>query len=323
MTDGAALTTDALRSLAATMTSRKSIKQTWGTTGAGVVIPSGMVTDLKESSSVTYLQIKDKALALRALYAENSVALPPTCDLATLIASAIKLSDAWLTGTAERIPIGLLHRVAQLDDIANAVLPLRSVPDRVQFLRHLTSGTLDILKRQKSKAKDTLWELGLWATLNRRSLPAVLEEPPDIVVNFEGARIGIACKTMYSSRHVQHVLSTGVSQIEATFDFGVIAINIDNLCPPNGILRSQTEESMSRSLSEFNRGFLHAHERHFRKYLASGRLLTALVSTGVLAHVAQPKLALNVARQATVWSIPGLPRAKDLAMRRFYDRLMS
>ena len=44
------------------------------------------------------------------------------------------------------------------------------------------NGSLDLLNREQSKAKDTLWELELWQTLVRMGMHATLEEP-DIVVS--------------------------------------------------------------------------------------------------------------------------------------------
>jgi hypothetical protein len=83
------------------------------------------------------------------------------------------------------------------------------VPERTKYLTALTSGSLDCLGRKKSSAKDILWELELWSILRWRSFDAVLSEPPDIVVAFEDAKVSIACKKFYSTKHVQNALSSG------------------------------------------------------------------------------------------------------------------
>jgi hypothetical protein len=215
-----------------------------------------------------------------------------------------------------------VFRAALLDRIADAVLPLSIVPDRIGFLAALLSGTLDLLDRKRSRAKDVLWELELWATLRRRSFDAILEEPPDIVVKFAQSKIGIACKKVYSEKHVQNVLSEAVAQIESNFDFGIVAVNLDDLVPANGILKASTQETMAQRLRDLNAWFLTAHERHFRKYLAAGRVISALVSTGVLADVSRARTRFNNARQFTVWTIPGLPFEKDRQLKKFYEILM-
>lgn len=303
------------------MATRKRIQQMWRNTKSGMFIPSGFSSDLVQSSSKTYLEIKEKAKAIESLYTENNISLSPTCGLAGLINDAKALSDLWLTGQTA-LSTALLFRAGHLDRIASAILPLKAVPERAQYLNIFAAGNLDLFKRQKSKAKDTLWELELWAILNRLSFTANLTEPPDIVVNFEDAKIGIACKKFYSERHVQNVLSEAVAQIEATFDFGIVAVNLDDLVPADQVLRMPTQAAMGQFLNELNVRFLQTHERHFRKYLASGRLLSALVSTGVLADVYKERTRFINARQSIVWTIPGLPLEKEKQLKRFYQQFM-
>jgi len=159
--------------------------------------------------------------------------------------------------------------------------------------------------------------------LKRRGLNAALQEPPDIVVEIGNERIAIACKKLYSEKHVQNVLSEAVAQIEPTFDVGVVAINIDELVPPRAILTALDYGAMSRRISALNTRFINKHERHLRKYLASGRVVCALVSTRCLVDVSTASVRLSNARQSTVWTIPGLPPEKDRALRVLYEGLMT
>lgn len=304
------------------MTEHKSVQRIWQPVDSGLVVPEGTVSHLSVSSSQTYLHIKEKAIAVEHLFAESNVPLAPNSELAQFIGDARALSDAWLLGQADKLSLAVLLRGTFLDRIAAAVLSLRAVPERTKFLKALASGSLDLLQRKKSNAKDVLWELELWSILKHRSFDAVLEEPPDIVVNFDDSRIGIACKKLYSERHVQTVLSQAVAQLEPHFDFGMVALNLDDLVPPNRILKMPTYETMSEYINALNTRFLQAHERHFRKYLGSGRLISAYISTSVLADVYRAPHRLNNATQSTVWTIPGLPMERAQAWRRFYDRLM-
>jgi hypothetical protein len=294
----------------------------WNQHDSGLVVPEGTVSDLSVSESNTYLEIKEKAIALEELYCHANLALPVHCDLAVLISDAKTLSDAWLTGRASDIPTTLLFRVALLHRIATAVLPLREMPDRSNFLRELSAGGLDLLERKQSRAKNLLWELELWAILKRRCFEATLEEPPDIVVHFDHAKIGIACKKLYSERHVQNVLSEAVAQVESAFDFGIVAINLDDLVPANQILRMPTHDTVAQRINELNGLFLERHERHFRKYLSSGRLVSAFISTALLADIYNAQPRFNDVRQSTIWTIPGLGPEKARALKSFYDGLM-
>jgi hypothetical protein len=304
------------------MVTRKKFQQIWHDTKSGLVIPNGIVSDLSQSDSQTYLAIKDKACAIEELYSDNGLLLPPACDLARLIADAKMLSDSWLLNRIDGMQRTLLFRVAHLDRIANAILPLRSVPDRAKYLSVLTSGSLDLHGRKRSLSKNILWELEMWAMLRRRSFNAHLIEPPDIVVDFEDAKIGVACKKLYSEKHVQNILSEAVAQIEVSFDFGIIAVNLDDLVPANKILRTPNQQTMGEFLNDLNVKFLSRHERHFRKYLTSARLLSAFVSTAILADIFTGDIRFNEARQSTIWTIPGLPLEKEKQLRRFYRKLM-
>lgn len=300
------------------MPTRRTREQLWNTTGSGIVFPGGISSELSLSSSLTYLQIKNKAMAIEQLYTNNRLPLPPTCDLAHLICDAKTLSDSWLMNRVDNMDTTLLFRVSFLDRIADAILPLSDVPERARYLTQMTSSSLDLQQRNRSLAKDILWELELWSVLRKRSLDAILCEPPDIVVTFEESKIGIACKKLYSEENVEKVLSEGVAQIEATFDFGILAVNLDDLTLPEQILRAGTQEVMGKFIDNLNLEFLHRHKRHFRKYLASGRLLSALVSTSVLADTYNEKTRFNMARQMTIWAIPGLPPEKEKQLKRFY-----
>ena len=308
------------------MPTQKSVQQNWHERESGLIVPEGTTAELSywpsgDSFSQKYLQIKEKAFAIEQLYADSNIPLPPTSNLARLVAEAKALPAAWFHPQGDSISMTMLCHVSHLDCVADVVLPLRCVPDHTKYLTALASGSLDCLERQQSRAKDILWELELWSILQRRSLNAVLADPPDIVVTFEDAKIGIACKKFYSVNNVEKVLSQAVAQIEASFDFGLVAVNLDDLIPPNQILRTPTLDTMSQFIKNFNRQFLSAQERHFRKYLASGRLLSALVSTRVLADVYRAN-RFYPARQSTLWTIPGLPPEKERQLKRFYNQFM-
>ena len=304
------------------MTTRRRDEQLWHTTESGLVIPIGMASDFSKSSTATYLEVKERAKAMERIYADNRIPIPPTCDLSHLINEAKALSDAWLTNTTDSTTHALLFRTLFLNRIAEAVLRISDAPDRAKYLTALTSGSLNLHQRDRSWAKDLLWELELWSVLIERSFKATLREPPDIVVTFDDATVGIACKKLYSENNVEKVLSEAVGQIEAAFDYGIIAVNLDDLIPADQILKARTQEAMGKFISDLNLAFLHRHKRHFKKYLASGRLLSALVSTSVLADTYTQRPRFNFARQSTIWTIPGLPREKKKQLQRFYTQLM-
>jgi hypothetical protein len=304
-----------------TMQTRKHIEQLWHHESSGVITPAGVHSDLSFVSTETFLRIKEKAAEIEALYESSSVALPKTCHLSQLIEDARILSDAWLLNRKHELTATRQFRVMHLNRIADAVLPLHDIPERTKYLVSLTSGNLDLLSRHRCHAKDVLWELELWSALRSRSFDVSLLEP-DILARFEGLKLAIACKKLHSDRHLQNVLSRGVAQVKSSSDFGIVAINIDDLIDANVILRIGSVAMAERFVTAINDRFLFVHDRHFRKYLSSGRLLCVLVSTAVIADIPSARPRFHNVRRSSIWTIPGLPVEKERMLRRFYSQLM-
>jgi hypothetical protein len=288
------------------------------------MLPGGIGSQILHRSTQTFLDIKAKALAVETLYRDADVRPPRSSDLARMIADARALSDRWLAGQPpDDNTARLLFRALMLDGVADPLLMLGSHSQRATYLSLMASGTLDWLDRTPSQSKNALWEVELWAMLKKRGFAAALREPPDIVVDVGSQTIGIACKKLYSERHVQNVLSEAVAQIEPTFGIGVIALNIDDLAPPQSILTVEDQAAVGRRVSEPNHRFIKAHERHLRKYLASGRAVCVLVSTRCLVDVRNARAPISNARQSTVWTIPGLPVEKERALTELYKGVMT
>lgn len=286
-------------------------------TESGLVIQTGNSSDFSRRDSSSYLAIKQRSLDLQDLYRTNELAIHPTSYLAKLIEDTATLSDAWLCNDQSRATALHLFSASQLDRVAAAALPLGVSAQAKEYLNALLTGSLDLLSRERSKAKDTLWELELWEMLNRFGMHATLEEP-DIVVSFDGARVGIACKKFYSENNVSKVLSEAVAQFESDFDFGIVAVNLDDLTPASTILKAASLDQMSELISQHNYSFIQRHERHLRKYLVPGRAIAALVSTSVIADVPTTKTRFFNSRQSTIWNIPGLSEQKERQMKNFF-----
>lgn len=163
----------------------------------------------------------------------------------------------------------------------------------------------------------------VWARLLRRNADAHLDDPPDVVVNYDNSRIGIACKKLYSERHVQNVLSEAVGQIERGFDFGIVGLNLDDLLPKGVVLKGDSTNAVAERLLSANNLFLQKHERHFQKYLAKGRLISAIVSTSIVADVPSERPQFQNMYQWTIWTIPGLDARYQEPLNKFYGTVMN
>lgn len=151
-----------------------------------------------------------------------------------------------------------------------------------------------------------------------------LKEPPDIVVDYEGSRIGISCKKLYSEKNVEHELSQSVGQIEKGFEFGIVALNIDDLLPPDDVpLKKESSGAVTERLNQINTEFIDGHIRHFSKYLSASRIISAIVSASIIADVPSEKPRFRNTYQWTVWTITGLKERHKIQLRKFYKTIMS
>lgn len=302
----------------------KQLKRMWHQVPGGLLVPTGYSADRSRSSSETYLDIKGKALELERLYAEAGVNIPNGPGINLLVQSAKDLSDAWLTGRADDLAKDVLWNAIHLSRVADACLAIRGeLHAQTGYLRRLANGSLNLLSRHRSEAKDILWELELLKFLRAHGIEARLEEPPDIVATFGGAALAIACKKLYSENNVEKVLSNGVAQIESVYDYGIVAMNLDDLLPPDVLLVRDDEEHALGALNEQNVAFLQRHERSLRKYLVGGRILSTFVSTAALADTQSGNIRLNNVRQSTAWMTGDLPEDKQRVYRSFYNAILA
>lgn len=300
----------------------KKIQELWDAHPSGILLPAGHVTDRQDRSKSTYLDVKSKAEKIEEIYKSNGLTLPDNSDLAKLIKNSKQLWKNWFANRTDELEMKILFDVLHLDRIADVVLSLKGEPARVKYLKALVSGPFAFFNREKSYAKDMFWELEVWSKLRKKLSTVNLEEPPDIVIEFKESRIGIACKKLYSEKHVQNVLSQAVHQIEDSFEIGIVALNLDDFTPAERVLKTSNAQGMTETLLNHNAEFIQRHERHFRKYLASGRLISAIVSTAVIVDIVNTKPRFNNASQWTVWTIPGLKKKKSQNLRKFYSVVM-
>lgn len=290
--------------------------------GSGSLVQSGTTSLFSVEDNVPHNQTRDSALALKTLLEANGLSIGKSPTLLKLFSDTVSRSEARDAGTLDGISYEHVFSAAQMERIARAAEILSTVPNAQPHLTDLLGGSINLLDRKRSKAKDTLWELELLRMLLDIGINAQLGEP-DLVLEFEGAKVGVACKKLYSEANVSKVLSQAVAQIERGFDFGIVALNLDDLLPANMLLQAPTIESMASVLEERLNSFMRAHERHLRRYLEPGRAMTALVSCAALADISSANPRFLNARQSIAWHIPGLPSAKNQQMANFIEAFRS
>jgi len=290
---------------------------------SGVLAPSSRITDISVRSKTDFLGIKSRAVEIEELYKNSGIRLDARSGLGALIKEAKELSDKWLLCDNESLNYDTLFLSMHLERIAGAILLLSGEADGGFFLKKLKKGTLNFFNRNKSIAKDTLWELEVWAQLRKRINTVYLQEPPDIVVKFDDSKIGISCKKLYSESHVQNILSKAVNQIEQEFEFGIVAINLDDLLPGDVVLKLDSSEAVTERLNTINASFINKHIRHFIKYFADSRIISAIFSTSILTDVPSERPRFRNTFQWTIWTVDELSKHHKDQLNKFYRVVMS
>jgi hypothetical protein len=300
----------------------KRVGQIWRKLPSGIIVPTGKFEDASSHYKTNFIEIRKHAEELENFYKDAGIRLTKNSGLGTLISNAKELCDNCLLKKNDNLSHKMLFLGMDLDRIVEAVLPLKYESEKTSYLKKLLSGTLDFFERKKSKAKSALWELEIWSWLLKKTQNARLGEP-DITVNYAGSRIGIACKKLYSERHVQNVLSEAVKQIEKGFEFGIVAINIDDLLPENVVLKSENSNAASERLFKNNDEFLRRNGRHFEKYFSTDRLISAIISTSAIVDTPSEKPQFKRMYQRLVWTVYGLSTGHKKILDKFYNSVMN
>ncbi len=234
-------------------------------------------------------KLEEQAVLLERFFRDRSLSIERQSSLGKMISSVHSLA---------RKPTSTTNTPKDWEDfffsmhffrIVTSLLSVSDVSGIDRYCVLLGTGSLDLLARTQSQAKDIYWELELFALLRNRGLAVQLEDPPDIVWQWNGLRVGIACKKLYSEKNVSKVLSQAVRQVERHSDFGIAAFNLDDLLPENKVFRSIDRDTAQRLVESANTLFLEKHHRRFVNYFVGARLISVLASCNVVADIANSK----------------------------------
>jgi len=285
------------------------------------IFPASTI-DRSERSRYNHDALRSKIELIRNLYKESSIQLNSNSQLYGLLDSAEKLADEWAIGNSETTDMALLFETLHIERISSAMQILSSEDLREKYLKDLLQGTLNFFERELSHAKSILWELEV-CTKIRRAIPDTQLAEPDVVVSLQGQKIAIPCKKIFSEKGVPKVLSNAVSQFENLFDFGIVAINIDDLIPADVLLKARTFEELGDKLHRANMIFLANHERHFKKYLSKSRIIAVIASTSLVADILDESPKFNNALQWAIWTTTELLPKHAKAIEVFREKVMS
>jgi hypothetical protein len=265
--------------------------------------------------------ISSNALEIERMYFDSKVNISASHQLSGLLNDAKKLSAEWSKGNVADTDMNKLFNVLHVERIYTAIQLLEPEKNKIKYLQGLLNGTLDFFERKVSHAKSILWELETFTKI-KRVIPTTYLEEPDVVVNLEQFRIAIPCKKIFSENGVSKVLSNAVAQIENEHEFGIVAMNIDDLISESVLLKASTFKEAGDKLHAQNMAFLERQERHFLKYLSASRIVAVIASTSIVADIVDESPKFNNFSQWSIWTIPNLKPVHEKAIDKFRQKVI-
>jgi hypothetical protein len=171
--------------------------------------------------------IKSQIDSIEKIYSSSNIKINSSHQLFGLLSDAKDLAAEWAKGNIDT-DMNKLFSTLHVGRIYSGIEFLPNEVNKEKYLRDLLNGSLNFFERKISHAKNIFWELEAFTKIKKAIDKTYLEEP-DIVVNINQLSIAIPCKKTYSENGVPKVLSNAVAQIEKKHEFGIVAINIDDL----------------------------------------------------------------------------------------------
>lgn len=279
-------------------------------TPSGLLAPAASIADARSFSTTSIAATKLDGLEMLNVFKSKGIDPSRSASLTTLIEQTSKLSDAILTAQDYQASYMQLFSALQLRRLVDAVNAIADETAAPKLLAELLNGTLDLLVRTRSKAKDTLWEIELLLALRENGITATIGEP-DLILAASSDQVGVACKKIYSIAHFSKTLSGAVKQIQKSLKLGIVAVNIDDLIPANSILTAPTEDIAAKVIHAKISEFFTSQERYLRKYVEPGRAIAVFVSCAALADLKKHKPRFCNFRQTVAWHVPSISKEID------------
>ncbi|MEX2123942.1 MAG: hypothetical protein WD795_08615 [Woeseia sp.] len=279
------------------------------------------VTERSDKQSFGHEAISSHITGIENLYSRSNIKIHRGHQLFSLLSDATDVASEWAKENIAGTDMNKFFSTLHIERIYSAIKLLESEKNKDKYLKDLLNGSLDFFNRNISHAKSILWELEAFTKI-KKVIPGTVLDEPDVVVNINQLSIALPCKKIFSENGVPKVLSNSVSQIEKRHDFGIVAMNIDNLIPEGVLLKAKKFQEAGDKLHARNMEFLGRHERHFLKYLSSSRIVAVLASTSVVTDILEERPKFNNFSQWAIWTIPGLESEHAMAINEFRSQVI-
>ncbi|MGE8454444.1 MAG: hypothetical protein ACN6OP_28305 [Pseudomonadales bacterium] len=95
----------------------------------------------------------------------------------------------------------------------------------------------------------------------------------------------------------------GARQLLPFQGHGLIALNLDDLAPAETLLRSESKDTASAYLDQFNLNFVERHLRVLQRFVMDGKCDGILVSTTTPSDIQRSQTRLNTFTQTALWTL--------------------
>lgn len=262
-------------------------------------------TRSKNRKIIKMSELGDRASEISDLYKAEGIKLHPQSGLTELINGALELaSSSTKTGQVAEGDILLgLH----LERVHKALTLLRGHAKRLHYLRKLCTGDLRFMNRTPSPARDSLFELEVWRSLNELRAGAAELDEPDVVLRLPSMNVGVACKKIYSKANFSKTVSNAVKQIRANCPgLGIVAFSIEDLFPEGKGVGADSFDGAANFLSGQCQNFLAEHQDMFIKYFKGSDIVGALAVASTIVDIRIEKPRYSNMQQWLLWSAPEL-----------------
>ena len=265
--------------------------------------------------------LTSKILLIEKLFSDSNIRIDTSHQLFGLISDAKDIVSEWSKANFSETNMDKLFSTLHVERIYSGIQLLDDEKNKNKYLKDLLKGTLNFFDRDISHAKSILWELEAFTKI-KNVIPKTYLEEPDIVVDFDQLSIAVPCKKIFSEKGVPKVLSNAVSQIESRHEFGIVAINVDDLTPEGVLLKARTFQEAGDILHRRNMAFLKRQERHFMRYLSTSRIVAVIASTSMVTDIVDETPKFNNFSEWAIWTIPELKPIHKEVINRFRKKVI-
>lgn len=248
---------------------------------------------------LTYEQIAQLPVQVKALCAEHKIKVSPHADLSRMVDLCTDI-DKKIDSLGDDQQL----EVCRAQRILSAIAECSGEKELKEPLTRIASSILSTATIEPSEGKHAVFELEVLQYARTRGLTVRLDEP-DVVITAPFGDYFVACKTINSLSNFETQVRSGCKQVEK-YGHGCVMFNLEPHMYFVEPLRAQTNEEVISLLDSLLEGLYVEKSRFFDSRLQDGRLDGVALQISCIADVADSPLDLAVLTHTIYYSRPNL-----------------